>query len=66
MVTIPMQKPSGGCINCGGPVRTYKSTYGWTCAECVREFECEATREARSQRDVEDRQDRHVDEPSAR
>ena len=33
---MTMQRPSGGCSNCGGPVRTYKSGHGWTCAKCVR------------------------------
>ena len=27
------QKPSGGCINCGGPVRTRKNG-AWICAKC--------------------------------
>jgi len=35
--TLMMQPPSGGCSNCGGPVRTYKTGNGWMCAECVRE-----------------------------
>lgn len=34
--TIRMQRPSGGCGNCGGPVRTFKAGYGWTCTGCVR------------------------------
>ncbi|WP_405832438.1 hypothetical protein [Streptomyces sp. NBC_00105] len=33
----PMQKPSGGCVDCLGPVRTYKSDgWGWTCTACVQ------------------------------
>ncbi|APE08612.1 hypothetical protein BO226_04730 [Rhodococcus sp. 2G] len=31
-----MQKPSGGCYSCGGPVRTWKPEHEWTCAKCVR------------------------------
>jgi DNA invertase Pin-like site-specific DNA recombinase len=29
------QAPSGGCENCGGPVRTRKG-HGWVCAECEK------------------------------
>lgn len=29
------QRPAGGCVNCGGPVRTRK-TSGWVCAACER------------------------------
>ena len=36
-----MQKPSGGCQNCGGAVRTYKSGWGWVCAKCVRLLKAE-------------------------
>lgn len=38
-----MQRPSGGCGNCGGPVRTPKGEWGWTCARCVRELEARAS-----------------------
>jgi hypothetical protein len=43
MTTIPMTRPSGGCDNCGGEVRTWKTGYGWTCAKCVRLLEREAS-----------------------
>jgi hypothetical protein len=33
---INPQPPGGGCENCGGPVRTRKPGYGWTCWKCVR------------------------------
>jgi hypothetical protein len=36
MTVIRMQKPSGGCANCAGRVRTRKAGFGWTCARCVR------------------------------
>ena len=31
------QRPAGGCVNCGAPVRTRK-TNGWVCARCEREM----------------------------
>jgi len=34
-MTTKDQRPSGGCDNCGGPVRTRKSN-GWVCAACER------------------------------
>lgn len=34
-VELQQQPPSGGCRNCGGPVRTMKDE-GWVCAKCVR------------------------------
>jgi hypothetical protein len=40
--TSRMQRPSGGCSNCGGPVRTHKPVHGWTCANCVRDIESAA------------------------
>jgi len=35
MTTIRDQKPSGGCINCGAPIRSRKAN-GWVCASCDR------------------------------
>jgi tRNA(Ile2) C34 agmatinyltransferase TiaS len=33
----PMARPSGGCDNCGGPVRTYKPDgWGWVCSKCLK------------------------------
>ena len=29
------QAPSGGCENCGGPVRTRKG-HGWVCSDCEK------------------------------
>ena len=37
MTTVKMQRPSGGCQNCGGALRTYKPNgVGWVCSECAR------------------------------
>jgi hypothetical protein len=37
VTTVKMQRPSGGCQNCGGAVRTYKPNgVGWVCSECAR------------------------------
>lgn len=36
VIKIRMQRPRGGCENCGGEVRTRKPGFGWTCAKCVR------------------------------
>lgn len=35
MTRIKDQPPRGGCVNCGGPVRTRKAD-GWVCAKCER------------------------------
>lgn len=35
MTTIHMQPPTGGCINCGRPVRTMKDGE-WLCWRCHR------------------------------
>lgn len=35
MSAVRDQRPSGGCANCGGPVRTCKA-WGWVCASCAR------------------------------
>jgi hypothetical protein len=32
------QIPTGGCENCGGPVRTRKA-HGWVCAKCEKNLE---------------------------
>jgi hypothetical protein len=36
-MTTQMQRPSGGCDCCGGPVRTYTTGIGWMCSKCIRE-----------------------------
>jgi ribosomal protein L37AE/L43A len=41
MNVIVDQRPSGGCENCGGPVRTRKPS-GWLCAKCVDQLDREA------------------------
>jgi reverse gyrase len=33
---IPTQRPSGGCNNCGGPIRTSKPIWGWVCSRCLK------------------------------
>jgi reverse gyrase len=35
------QAPSGGCQNCGGPVRTRKG-HGWVCSACDKELDRQA------------------------
>jgi hypothetical protein len=30
-----MTPPSGGCENCGRPVRTWKRGLGWVCHKCA-------------------------------
>jgi hypothetical protein len=41
MTTIRDQAPSGGCENCGGPVRTRKG-HGWVCAKCDKDLDRQA------------------------
>lgn len=40
---IREQRPSGGCTNCGGRVRTRKAD-GWVCATCQGELARRLTR----------------------
>jgi len=34
---VSKQRPSGGCTNCGGAVRTMKPE-GWLCAKCAKDI----------------------------
>ena len=37
-MSIHMQRPSGGCTNCGGYVHTLKDS-GWVCWKCEKELD---------------------------
>ena len=40
MTTIKQQRPTGGCTNCGAPVRTRKAN-GWVCTDCDRKLDAD-------------------------